>query len=516
MKRTYTLVIMDGWGIGKDDVSNPIFGANLENIRFIEKNFPAGALQASGIAVGMPWDEEGNSEIGHLTLGAGKVFYQHYPRISLAIEDGTFFSKKGLLDAFEHAKSNGSAVHLVGLVGEGIVHSATAHLFALIDAAKRNGCENLFLHLFTDGRDSAPTASLKTIEKINEHIAAQKIGSIASVCGRSYAMDRDKHWERTEEAYRILTNPGASDAIEEGLKKAHAAGTSDEFIRPFAVRGNERPIRDNDTVIFFNFREDRIRQLLRAFVDTSFSEFKTEALKNLFVLTMTRYDDTLPVQAVLFEKELVENPLGKVLSDNGKTQLRIAETEKYAHVTYFFNGLKENPFPNEYRVLIPSKNIMHHEERPEMMASAITDRAILAMNEGAFDFILINYANPDIVAHSGKYDATVKAVEAVDKEIGRLLRTALEGNHVLVITSDHGNAECVINLLTGEIETKHDSNPVPFYVVAKEFAKKKEGNSRIPTIGILSDVAPTILALMKIPKPREMNGENLLEQMIYL
>lgn len=514
MRRIYTLVILDGWGIGRSDESNPIFGANLENIRFIESNFPMGGLQASGVSIGMPWDEEGNSEIGHLTLGAGRVFYQHYPRISLSIEDGSFFKKSALLSAFEHANKNSSAVHIVGLVGEGIVHSATRHLYALLDVAKQNNCEKVFLHLFTDGRDSAPKSSKEIIKNITEYLKEVGVGSIASVSGRHYAMDRDNHWDRTEKTYNILTEPKVFETIEHGTEKSYKEGLNDEFIEPFAVKENAHPIQDNDAIIFFNFREDRMRQLVRAFVDPDFSSFSINPLKNIFVATMTQYDETLPVNAVVFKRELVENPIGKVISDNNKTQLHIAETEKYAHVTYFFNGLREDPFPNEYRILIPSKNIIHQEDNPEMMATAITDRAVLAMNEGGFDFILINYANPDIMAHTGNYDATRKAVEVVDREIGRLMRSTLEGNHVLIITSDHGNAECVINLHTGEKETKHNSSPVPLYVVAKEYAKKRNPPLHIPTIGLLSDVAPTILALMNIPKPKEMNGENLLNQLL--
>jgi 2,3-bisphosphoglycerate-independent phosphoglycerate mutase len=327
-------------------------------------------------------------------------------------------------------------------------------------------------------------------------------------------MDRDKHWERTSQAYAVLTGTTPSDTFPEGIEKAYAANTNDEYVVPFVIAQNEHPIQDNDAVFFFNFREDRMRQIAQAFTDPSFSEFPVKKFENLFIATMTEYKTSIAVQGVAFEKEIVKHPLGEIISRAGKTQLRIAETEKYAHVTYFFNGLREEPFPNEYRVLIPSKNIARHEEHPEMMAAAITDRAVLAMNEGAFDFILINYANADIIAHTGKYDATLKAIQTLDKEIGRLLRSTLEGNHVLVITSDHGNAESVINLQTGEEETKHNANPVPFYVVAKELAEKKEGPYpfRIPTIGIISDVAPTLLSFMGIPKPEEMTGQNLMEQ----
>jgi len=517
MRRTYVLVVLDGWGIGKEDESNPIFAAHPKNIGLIESRFPAGALQASGLAVGMHWDEEGNSEVGHLTLGAGRVFLQHYPKISRAIEDGSFFTNRALTDAFAHAKRNGSAVHLVGLVGDGVVHSAFAHLSALLTMAKREGCENLFLHCVTDGRDSAPQSAGATLARLQKEIAEKGVGSIASVMGRYYAMDRDKHWDRVQKAYDVLAGLSSEtvSTIEEALMKTYARRLDDEYVEPTAA-GMPHPIADRDAVIFFNYREDRMRELVRPFLDPAFSEFPKKELKDLYVATMTNYDETASGGHAAFAREPVTDPLGKVLAEHGKVQLRIAETEKYAHVTYFFNGFKEPPFPNEFRILIPSKNVVHYEDHPEMMASAVTDRALIALTEGGFDFILINYANPDMVAHTGNYAATLKAVEVVDKELGRLLEAVLQGNHVLMITSDHGNAEVVINLATGEPETKHDADPVPFYLVAKEFEKTEPERLpvHLPVVGILSDVAPTVLALMRIPKPENMTGQNLLDQLL--
>lgn len=515
MRRTYVLVILDGWGIGREDESNPIHAASPEHIREIESSFPCGALQASGLAVGMHWDEEGNSETGHLTLGAGAVFLQHYRKISLAIEDGTFFKNPALTGAFQHAKQSGGAVHLVGLAGDGVVHSAFTHLSALVKMAKEQGCTKLFLDLITDGRDSAPRAARLTLEKVRDVLTKEGVGMITSVAGRYYAMDRDKHFDRTQKEYDLLTGTTQKRVAtaEEALKEAYAKNLNDEYVEPSAI-GDPHPIRDNDAIIFFNFREDRMRQLVRPFLDEAFGAFPRRPIKNLYVATMTEYEDGSPA-AIAFKREIVKDPLGKVLSENGKVQLRIAETEKYAHVTYFFNGLRESPYPNEFRVLIPSKNVAHYEDHPEMMATAITDRAIVALNEGGFDLILINYANPDIVAHTGNYDATVEAVKTIDHEIGRLMESVLGGNHVLIITSDHGNAEVVLNLQTGEPETRHDANPVPFYLVANEYRKNPpEPPHKLETIGIISDVAPTILALMGIPKPSSMTGQNLLDQLL--
>ncbi|MEW6617415.1 MAG: 2,3-bisphosphoglycerate-independent phosphoglycerate mutase [Patescibacteria group bacterium] len=516
MKRTYTLVILDGWGFGKVDDSNPIHQAQLKTFKFIEDNFPYGALQASGISIGMPWDEEGNSEIGHLTIGAGRVFYQHYPKITLAIENGSFFENKTLKNSFAHTKKNNSALHLIGLVGEGVVHSAFTHLVALLDMAKREGCAQVYIHVMSDGRDGAPQLIVSYIEKLREEIKKYGVGTIATLIGRYYGMDRDRHWDRTKKAYDMLVYPEHTRItdIKTATEEIYAKKLNDEYIEPTII--NEiHPIEDGDSVLFFNFREDRMRQIVEPFVNPEFSTFQTKKFQNLLLTTMTEYRNDFSIP-VVFEREEIIDPLGKVISDSERVQLRIAETEKYAHITYFFNGLQEKPYSNEYRVLIPSKNVAHHEEHPEMMASAITDRVIIALNEGGFDFILVNYANPDIIAHTGDFEATVKAVRVIDAEIERLMNATLAQNHVLIITSDHGNAETLISTQTGQPETKHDANPVPFYLIGREFQKQNTSPkpSRPPVIGLLSDVAPTILALMGIKKPKEMTGQSLLEQLI--
>lgn len=509
MKRTYILVILDGWGIGEKNESNPIYIANPETINFIKANFPAGAIQASGIAVGLPWEEEGNSEVGHLTIGAGKILYQHYPRISLAIDDGTFFENPALKQAFVHARKNNSAVHLIGLLTAGSVHASLKHLTALTEMAKKENNNQIYLHLFSDGVDSPPRSVLNLLEKL-------KIPP-STLAGRYYAMNREENWDRTEKAYKILFGEGQSTQnLKEEIKKNYDRGIDDQFMPPLII-GESRLIKDNDALIFFNFREDSIRQLAEPFLNPDFKQFPIKPLNNIFAVTLTQYRENFRA-AVAFPNETVTNPLGKVLADNQKIQLRIAETEKYAHVTQFFNGLREAPFPNEYRVLIPSQNVIHQEERPEMMAAAITDRAITAINEGGFDFILINYANPDIIAHTGNFQATVTAIKTVDRELNKLIKSVLGQNGVLIITADHGNAETLVDLKTGQIETKHNINPVPIYLIAKEFQRKKTdaeiARTESETIGILSDVAPTILELMKIPQPPEMTGQSLLNQFL--
>lgn len=508
-------MILDGWGLGPQNESNPIYKVNPQAIQFVQNNFPAGALQASGIAVGLPWEEEGNSEVGHLTLGAGKVLYQYFPRITMAIDDESFFKNPALLKAFEKAKTSQSAVHLIGILTDGNVHASLKHLSALIEMAKRENCQKLYLQLFADGKDSSPRSALSLIQKLNAEIQKKGVGVLASFTGRYYGMDRDNHWDRTETAYRALLGeaPDKSSA-EEALKKVFDRNLSEEFTAPTIVASH--PIQDNDSLIFFNFREDSIRQIAEPFILPGFKKFPIVLPKNLFVATMTEYREDFKVP-IAFPRETIEKPLGWALAENQKTQLRIAETDKYAHVTYFFNGLRETPFPNEYRILIPSKSTIHLDDYPEMMASAITDRILVALNDGGFDFILANYANPDLVAHTGNFEATAKAVRAVDREIERLVKNVLAQNHVAIITSDHGNAEELIDLKTGEPETKHDTNPIPFYLVAKEFQKTnpiESSTGRLPVIGMLSDVAPTILSLMRLPIPKEMTGQNLLDQLI--
>lgn len=516
-KRTVALIILDGWGIGRNDPTNAIYVAQPENINYIKGHYLAGSLQASGIAVGLPWGEEGNSEVGHLTIGAGKVIYQHLPRITLAIRNGAFFQNKVLIEATEHAVKNKSALNLLGLFSEGNVHASFEHLTALIQFAQKMNVSQINLHLFADGKDSRPKSFLDLLEKLNKQIPLGKQVKLATVAGRHYALDRDRHWDRTQQAYDVLVGKGAPVAdVKEHVNYQYQRDLTDQYLEPAIIGPEINAIKDGDAVLFFDFREDSIRQIVSAFITEDFKEFPIVPLKNLYIATMTQYSDRFKVN-VLFPPEKIEMPLGVVLAENNKLQLRVAETEKYAHVTYFFNGLKDAPLKDEYRILVPSRNIVHHDEHPEMMAEEIGNRVTQAIEEGEMDFILANFANPDIIAHTGNFEAAIKAIKTTDAQIGKIIKAALAKNAVVIITSDHGNAERMIDPLTGIPETRHDANPVPIYLVGKEFEKPKDADTIIQieneTSGILSDVAPTILELMSIAKPAEMSGESLIKRL---
>ena len=510
MKRTLLLIILDGWGLGPSDDSNPIHAARPEVLTYLEQTYPVTSLEASGINVGLPWGETGNSEVGHLTLGAGKIIYQHFPRIMLAIRDGSFYQNQTLKGAFEHARSNNSAVNLVGLLSKGNTHAALDHLHALIEMAKRENIERVNLHLFGDGKDCPPKTA-------GEMLATLPRQMLATLTGRYYAMDREGNWQLTRSAYDTMTGGGAqkADDIEAVLRTTYQRGLSEEYVPPTSF-APEKAIQDNDAVIFFNYREDSIRQISEAFIDPAFNKFPVKHFTNLYLATFTRYEERFNVP-VAFAPDRVEHPLGRVISDAGKTQLRLAETYKYAHVTYFFNGYKEEPFKSEYRVLVPSLQTPTPAEHPEMMASQITDRLMQGIENQGFDFILVNYANPDTMGHTGNYDAAVQTVKVIDRELGRIMKVASRTQTVVIITSDHGNVERVFDPATGRPETQHDANPVPFYLVAPEFKDKKFlnwKNLRFETAGGLQDIAPTVLELMGLPQPTDMSGHSLLRNLL--
>lgn len=511
MKKTVILCIIDGWGIGKKDESNPIYISNLPVTHYIEKNFPAGALKSSGLSIGLPWGEAGNSEVGHLTLGSGRVLYQHYLKILNSIKSGEFFEKPELKKAFQHARDNNSAVHLIGLLTKGRVHSATEHLNALVEMAKKENTKELYLHLFTDGRDSPPYSAEELFEKLKEKIKKEGIGKISSIAGRYYGMDRDKNWKLTKQTYQMLVEANApKKTIKKAIQDAYAKNLTDEYLEPTIIESH--PIKNNDSIIFFNFREDRMRQITQSFAEPNFNKFEAKKLENVHVTTMTQYYNEFSENNVAFKNKIVKNTLGEVVSKNDKIQLRIAETQKYAHVTYFFNGLHEKPFPNEYRILIPSESANHPDKHPQMRAEEITNRTLISINNNEFDFILLNYANPDIIGHTGNYNAAVEAVKFIDKQLGLIAKTALNQNNILLVTSDHGNVETIFDLKTGQPRTEHEANPVPFYIIGNEFQKKQPSKSdSLPKIGMLSDVAPTVLELMNIPIPDEMTGKSLLD-----
>jgi len=512
-------VILDGWGISGNVQTNVIKRTKLPTIDKLNNFYPMTTLQASGISVGLPWGEPGNSEVGHLTLGSGKIIYQNLPRIALTIQNGSFFKNKNLISAIDSVKKNKSALHLMGLIGNGSVHSSMEHLYALIEMAKMQKVEKVFIHAFTDGRDSPPTSGVEIIKKLQNKLEEYGIGKLATLCGRSWAMDRNNNWDRTEKAYSMLTK-GEGEKIKNPvnyLQKSYGDNITDEYINPAVlIDENERPkatVRDGDSVIFFNFREDRARQMTKAFVLPDFKEFKRDKKLSIKFTTMTEYEKGLPV-SVIFPPEEVKNCLGKILSENKIKQLRISETEKYANVTYFFNGGKEEPFPGEDRILIPSPSVSKYDETPEMSASKITEKIIEVINKKKYNFILVNYVNADMIGHTGNEKACIEAVKVLDKTLSLLIPEVLKFNGCLLISADHGNIEELKNPYTGEISTEHSTNPVPLWFVTPDNHRKKSSSEVIrgenEVSGLISDIAPTILDILKIKKPVEMTGESLL------
>ena len=515
------LVVLDGWGINSETTGNAIANAHTPNMDEFKNYYPSTELQASGIAVGLPWGEVGNSEVGHMIMGAGKIIYQNLPKVSLAIQDRSFFDKKALTDAINHSKKNNSKLHIIGLLGDGGIHSHIDHLYAILELLKINKVDNdsVCIHAFTDGRDTSPKSAIKFISELQKNIKEENLpGKITSIMGRYYAMDRNKTWERTGLAYHCLVN---SVGIKEtnsvtALEKYYEKDITDEFINPTLIADNNgdfEQIKENDSIIFFNIREDRARQITEAFTANDFNKFdRGRKIPNLHFTTMIEYEKNLDV-SVVFPPDNVEFPLGKILSDSGLKQLRIAETEKYAHVTYFFNGGREEPFKNEFRTLIPSPSIDQYDKTPEMSADMITDQILKELDKDEFNFILVNYANADMVGHTGNLKATISAVEFVDKCLGKLYKEAMNNNDTILITGDHGNAEEIFNVRTGEKITEHSSNPVPFILINNNIRYKEEKNSDQGIGGMLSDIAPTILELFDIQKPQDMTGRSLLDDL---
>ena len=507
--KNVVLVVLDGWGIGRHDESNPIHVVKPATFQRLAETYPVTSLQASGIAVGLPWGEVGNSEVGHLTLGAGKVLYQYYPKITMAIQDGSFYENETLKAACAHANQTGGALNLAGLLTNANVHASIDHVKALLECGRREGVAKINLHLFADGKDCAPHSLQKLLAELPRE-------NFATLIGRYYAMDREDHWQLTETAYLAMTGQAGQIVPDPTpiIETTYLRGDTEEYLPPVRF-DNDRAIRDGDALFFFNYREDSIRQLASAFILPEFDKFKRLPFQNLFVATMTHYDDRFAVP-VAFQADSVEDPLGKVLSSRNLTQLRVAETYKYAHVTYFFNGLREPPFPGEYRTLIPSVTGLHPEEHPEMMAQAITDRVIESMRDRAFPFVLVNYANADTIGHTSNYEAATKAIQTLDHEVGRLVAAAEETGTILLITGDHGNIEQMINPATGLPESQHDPSPVPLYLVSKDYAGRRFVNAssyETETLGSLAEVAPTILEIMGIPKPATMTGDSLLDKL---
>ena len=509
------LAVLDGWGLSDNKKGNAIAEAKASNIDKINSYYPCVALQASGISVGLPWGEPGNSEVGHMTMGTGKVIYQSMPRITMAIQSGEFFKNESFVKAMENTRKNNSALHFMGLVGKGGVHSTMDHLYALLEMAKNEHISPVYIHVFTDGRDSSPTSGVDSVKELQYRLDKNGIGKIATISGRYFAMDRNNNWDRVKLAYDAMTQGIGEKTTNAGeyLTKSYAKEIFDEYIKPAVVMENDKPVglvSDNDSLIFFNFREDRARQITKAFALPEFNKFERKEIKNLDFVAMTQYEDNLPVD-VAFGPIKITNSLGETLSRKKCTQLRISETEKFAHVTYFFNGGSEEPFPKEDRIIVPSKAVSSFDEAPEMSAHEITEKLVEVINQDKYDFILVNFANADIVGHTGNEKAAIEAVETVDSCLGELIKAVLEQKGCLLITADHGNAEEMKNSHTGEVDTEHSSNPVPlWYITPDNHSDIPKEVAEIKVAGLLSDIAPTILDIMHIEKPAEMTGESLL------
>ena len=509
------LLILDGWGYRKEKRGNAIALAKTPVFDRLWKNNPHTILKASGPAVGLPERFMGNSEVGHLTIGAGRIIDSDLVRINNAINNGLFFKNNALLSAVNHAKEKKQKLHLVGLLSDSGVHSHINHLFALLELAKRKGVQEVYVHAFLDGRDTPPKAAAKYITQLQQKMKQLGVGTLATMMGRFYAMDRDNRWGREHKAYDCMVNcigRKRNDPLE-ALAEAYAKGETDEYVKP-TIFTKKCVVDENDSVLFFNFRSDRARELTRAFVWGKFKEFQRKKIIGLKFVTLTQYDSLVKVP-VAFPPIVPEQTLGEVISNAGLSQLRIAETEKWAHVTYFFNGLHEPPYENEYRIIIPSEKTAHHDEHPEMMSEEITKRLLQGITDPSFSFIFVNYANSDIIAHSGNYDAALKAVDSLDIQLGRIVEACLKEDVTLVITADHGNLETMIDSATSRIETKHNPSPVPFYLVDKRF-KRENTNTMIhksenQSVGTLADVAPTVLEIMGIPQPISMTGQSLLK-----
>lgn len=500
------LIVLDGYGVSDNQEGNPINLVNPLNINYLKENYPYTTLRASGSDVGLPENEVGNSEVGHINIGAGRIVLQDLPRINSSIDDGSFYINPQLLKTIEHVNKTKGNIHLMGLVGKGNVHSSLKHLYALLEFYKKNNFKNVFLHLFTDGRDSPPNSGIETIKEIEEKISQIGVGKIASIMGRYFAMDRDNRWDRTQKAYNCLTNCSEvkTSSAKDGIKKSYDAEITDEFIEPFNVldeKNNIQLIKDGDSTVFFNFRIDRPRQLTKAFVTEKFGK----RISNLLFVTMTEYEKGLSTE-IAFPTIQIEPNLGHYLAENNLKQLRISESEKERFVTYYFNGQSEIKCADEDRIIIPSPKISTYDKKPEMSAYEITETLLANIKTNKYPFILVNFANADMVGHTGDIEACKLAVQTLDDCIGKISKFTLENNCSLLITADHGNIEQKINPKTNQVSTEHTSNPVPFMFIDKDF-KNKKINSQT---GKLADVGTTILALLDIKIPKIMNGVNLI------
>ena len=504
MAKKALLMILDGWGCGDHKKDDVIFNTPTPYWDSLLAEYPHSQLQASGENVGLPDGQMGNSEVGHLNIGAGRIVYQDLVKINRACADGSIMQNKEVVSAFSYAKEHGKNIHFMGLTSNGGVHSSLDHLFKLCDIAKEYGLENTFIHCFMDGRDTDPKSGKGFIEELTAH-CAQSAGKIASIVGRFYAMDRDKRWERVKEAYDLLVNgigKKATDMVQ-AMQESYDEGVTDEFIKPIVNANFDGTIKEGDVVIFFNYRNDRAKELTIVLTQQDMPEAGMKTIPGLQYYCMTPYDASFKGVHILFDKENVQNTLGEYLAANGKTQLHIAETEKYAHVTFFFNGGRETPFDKEERILVPSPKVATYDLKPEMSAFEVKDKLVAAINENKYDFIVVNFANGDMVGHTGIYEAIEKAVVAVDACVKDVIEAAKAQDYEAIIIADHGNADHALNE-DGTPNTAHSLNPVPcVYVTENKAAKVEDGR--------LADVAPTILKIMGLAAPAEMDGNVLIK-----
>jgi 2,3-bisphosphoglycerate-independent phosphoglycerate mutase len=517
------LAILDGWGVAPDSSGNAITRAKTPAMDRILREYPAMTLFASGAEVGLSFGDMGNSEVGHLNIGAGRVYYQTLPRIDQAISSGMFFKNTAFLEAVQHVKKYKSALHIIGLVSHGKVHSSQDHLYQLLSLAREQKIKKVYIHAILDGRDTNRDSGAYFIEELQKVIKENKVGKIATISGRFYAMDRDNRWDRIEKAYNAIAKGIAEVYAKnpvDAIKASYEKGVFDEEFIPTVIGKEDTPIAtvtENDAVIYFNFRPDRARELTKAFVLPALEKFPRDYIKNLFFVTMTEYEKEIPV-TVAYPPNVVVNCLAEVISKAGLTQLHIAETEKYAHITFFLNGTREDEFNKEDRSIIPSPQVATYDQAPDMSAYEITKEVIKAIQADKYDCIFLNFANPDMVGHTGNLGATIKAVEITDDCIQKIYDHVLAKNGVLLITADHGNAEEVTNVQTGKMDKEHSTNSVPFIVVGNDYrglaaqgGDAPNGDlSLLPPVGMLSDVAPTILHLLEIEQPPEMTGRSLL------
>ena len=504
MKKPLLLMILDGFGIGKHDNTNAIFNAKKPNIDKLFSSNPITQIGASGMDVGLPDGQMGNSEVGHTNIGAGRIVYQELTRITKTINEDKLKDNETIVGAMDSALKNGTALHLMGLLSSGGVHSHNTHLYGILKLAKQKGLDKVYIHAFLDGRDVPPSSAAEFVEECMKETEKIGVGKIATVMGRYYAMDRDNRWDRVEKAYAAMVyGEGVeADCPVCAVKNSYAQEVTDEFVVPAVIKGGAT-IKPNDSVIFYNFRPDRAREITRALVDPDFKGFERKnGFFPLNYVCMTQYDATMPNVEVAFKPQTLENTLGEYISNLGMEQLRIAETEKYAHVTFFFNGGVEKQYPGEDRILVKSPAVATYDLQPEMSAYEVTDKLVPAIKSGKYDMIILNFANCDMVGHTGVFEAAVKAVEAVDTCVGKVIDAVKEMDGVALITADHGNADKMIDD-DGEPFTAHTTNPVPFCVVGYD-CELREG-------GRLADIAPTMLQIMNLPQPKEMDGKSLIK-----